>query len=93
MVRCCAQVGGDLEETGVGVLGAAEAGETVEYVWDYLSSLERKMRLFDLLALLMEKLVFDNRRVLHGRSAFSGRREMCGGYSQSFSRYLRSNKR
>ena len=26
-------------------------------------------------------LVFDNWRVLHGRSAFTGDREMCGGYS------------
>ena len=28
-------------------------------------------------------LVFDNWRVLHGRSAFTGQREMCGGYSSS----------
>lgn len=26
-------------------------------------------------------LIFDNWRVLHGRSAFSGKREMCGGYT------------
>ncbi|KAI4187253.1 MAG: hypothetical protein L6R41_002927 [Letrouitia leprolyta] len=26
-------------------------------------------------------LIFDNWRVLHGRSAFTGRREICGGYS------------
>ena len=30
---------------------------------------------------MLIRLVFDNWRVLHGRSAFSGRREMCGGYS------------
>ena len=29
-------------------------------------------------------LAFDNWRVLHGRSAFTGDREMCGAYSQSF---------
>ena len=27
-------------------------------------------------------LVFDNWRVLHGRSAFTGKRRMCGGYSK-----------
>jgi len=27
------------------------------------------------------QLVFDNWRVLHGRSAFTGKRRMCGGYS------------
>jgi trimethyllysine dioxygenase len=26
--------------------------------------------------------VFDNWRVLHGRSAFTGNRRMCGGYSE-----------
>lgn len=26
--------------------------------------------------------VFDNWRVLHGRSAFTGKRRMCGGYSK-----------
>ena len=30
----------------------------------------------------LPRLVFDNWRVLHGRSAFTGDREMCGGYSQ-----------
>jgi trimethyllysine dioxygenase len=30
-------------------------------------------------------LIFDNWRVLHGRSAFSGKRRMCGGYSKSIS--------
>jgi trimethyllysine dioxygenase len=29
-------------------------------------------------------LIFDNWRVLHGRSAFTGKRRMCGGYSKSF---------
>jgi trimethyllysine dioxygenase len=29
-------------------------------------------------------LIFDNWRVLHGRSAFSGKRRICGGYSKSF---------
>jgi trimethyllysine dioxygenase len=28
-------------------------------------------------------LIFDNWRVLHGRSAFSGKRRICGGYSKS----------
>jgi trimethyllysine dioxygenase len=28
-------------------------------------------------------LIFDNWRVLHGRSAFTGKRRMCGGYSES----------
>ena len=28
-------------------------------------------------------LIFDNWRVLHGRSAFTGKRRMCGGYSMS----------
>lgn len=27
-------------------------------------------------------LIFDNHRVLHGRSAFTGLRRMCGGYSK-----------
>lgn len=27
-------------------------------------------------------LVFDNWRVMHGRSAFTGKRRMCGGYSE-----------
>lgn len=27
--------------------------------------------------------MFDNWRVLHGRSAFTGKRRMCGGYSRS----------
>lgn len=27
-------------------------------------------------------VIFDNWRVLHGRSAFSGKRRMCGGYSK-----------
>lgn len=30
-------------------------------------------------------LIFDNWRVLHGRSAFTGIRRMCGGYSEIFS--------
>lgn len=34
-----------------------------------------------MLSFVRTVLVFDNWRVLHGRSAFSGRREMCGGYS------------
>ena len=29
-------------------------------------------------------LIFDNWRVLHARSAFDGKRRMCGGYSESF---------
>lgn len=29
-------------------------------------------------------VVFDNWRILHGRSAFTGKRRMCGGYSKSF---------
>lgn len=29
-------------------------------------------------------LIFDNWRVLHGRSAFTGKRRMCGGYSEFF---------
>lgn len=29
------------------------------------------------------EIVFDNWRVLHGRSAFTGKRRMCGGYSTS----------
>lgn len=33
-------------------------------------------------------LIFDNWRVLHGRSAFSGKRRICGGYSKSFLLYL-----
>jgi trimethyllysine dioxygenase len=32
-------------------------------------------------------LIFDNWRVLHGRSEFSGKRRMCGGYSKSFASY------
>lgn len=28
-------------------------------------------------------LIFDNWRVLHGRSAFTGKRRICGGYSKS----------
>lgn len=30
---------------------------------------------------LTERQVFDNWRMLHGRSAFTGKRRMCGGYS------------
>lgn len=33
-------------------------------------------------------LIFDNWRVLHGRSSFTGKRRMCGGYSKSFSLLL-----
>lgn len=33
--------------------------------------------------LLMRDAVFDNWRVLHGRSAFTGKRRLCGGYSKS----------
>jgi trimethyllysine dioxygenase len=33
--------------------------------------------------LLNMPLVFDNWRVLHARSAFTGKRRMCGGYSES----------
>lgn len=29
------------------------------------------------------QLVFDNWRMLHGRSAFTGKRRMCGGYSKT----------
>ena len=29
-----------------------------------------------------DKVVFDNWRVLHGRSAFTGKRRICGGYSE-----------
>ena len=31
-----------------------------------------------------ETIVFDNWRVLHGRSAFTGVRRICGGYSKCF---------
>ena len=31
---------------------------------------------------LMRLLVFDNWRFLHGRTAFTGKRRMCGGYSK-----------
>lgn len=37
------------------------------------ASLKEKLMLLD--------LAFDNWRVLHGRSAFTGEREMCGAYS------------
>ena len=30
-----------------------------------------------------DRVVFDNWRVLHGRSAFTGKRRICGGYSES----------
>jgi hypothetical protein len=29
-------------------------------------------------------VIFDNHRVLHGRSAFTGLRRICGGYSECF---------
>jgi trimethyllysine dioxygenase len=32
-------------------------------------------------------LIFDNWRVLHGRSAFRGKRRMCGGYSEFYISY------
>jgi trimethyllysine dioxygenase len=32
---------------------------------------------------LTVRIVFDNWRVLHGRSAFTGKRRICGGYSES----------
>ena len=31
---------------------------------------------------MLNKLVFDNWRILHGRSSFTGNRRMCGGYSK-----------
>ena len=31
---------------------------------------------------MLIRAVFDNWRVLHGRSAFTGERRMCGGYSK-----------
>ena len=33
---------------------------------------------------MLIRAVFDNWRVLHGRSAFTGKRRMCGGYSKPF---------
>ncbi|KAF3491493.1 26S protease regulatory subunit 6A [Arthroderma uncinatum] len=35
-------------------------------------------------------LIFDNWRILHGRSAFSGKRRMCGGYTHCTELILRS---
>lgn len=32
-------------------------------------------------------LIFDNWRVMHGRSSFSGKRRICGGYSKSYLSY------
>jgi hypothetical protein len=29
-------------------------------------------------------LIFDNWRILHGRSAFTGNRRICGGYSEYY---------
>jgi trimethyllysine dioxygenase len=40
--------------------------------------------------ILTATTVFDNYRVMHGRSAFEGRRRMCGGYSESWPRPLSS---
>lgn len=35
-------------------------------------------------AVWLISVVFDNWRVLHGRSAFEGLRRICGGYSETF---------
>jgi len=37
------------------------------------------------LELMLTCLVFDNWRVLHGRSAFTGHRRMCGAYGKCIS--------
>lgn len=35
-------------------------------------------------------VIFNNHRVLHGRSAFTGLRRICGGYSEFLSRHASS---
>lgn len=42
----------------------------------------------DLGSWTLTPIVFDNWRVLHGRSAFTGKRHMCGGYSTYYERIL-----
>jgi trimethyllysine dioxygenase len=66
--------------------------------WRSLNSLERwhraarewdkilKMRQFEIKVQLRpgQPIIFNNWRYLHGRTGFSGKRRMCGGYSKSF---------
>jgi hypothetical protein len=66
-------------------LGTAEAWETVEYVhFPFDSKLYRRFPRYPGASKLTHAAVFDNWRVLHGRSAFTGKRRMAGGYSMCF---------
>lgn len=59
------------------VLGAAHTGAAAEY-----DSHMRPLLIFDFADPVA---VFDNWRILHGRSAFTGQRRLCGGYSEFLS--------
>lgn len=62
------------------ILVPAQTGQDAAYV----SSPQQSTNLPPLPRLTKPpRLVFDNWRVLHGRSAFTGKRRMCGGYSKS----------
>ena len=70
-VRRDSRVESTVDEPGLGVLGTAEARDSRRSV---LSPAPYSARM------LIVCLVVDNHRVLHGRSAFTGKRRMCGAY-------------
>lgn len=61
-----------VNESGLRVLGAAEARHSRRLVAVLFISYSEFADPFS--------LVVDNHRVLHGRSAFTGKRRMCGAY-------------
>lgn len=57
-------------------MGSVETGKTVKYVFPSLNNLACRYGCANC------GIVFDNWRVLHGRSSFTGKRRICGGYSE-----------
>lgn len=77
------EVGRDPQEEKLRVPVPTRARKDAEYVWYSPHHTFEELRSAD------ETQVFDNYRVLHGRSAFTGLRRICGAYSTFPSRSLR----